>query len=470
MGMDAVAVGVWQKVAAGRGWGKVGEIQTWSTLSLEPRFNRPGLWSLTLPWGTQAVQLSKRHLLTFDFRGTRMTGVIERYGAAADENGQPLLEVSGTDALTLLSDAVGWPSPTKPLDGQTEVRYYRVGPAETVISDFVAANLVARLGYELTVAPSLGRGAEVTVNSPFDNLLAVATDKATLGGIGVRCGLVDGGSSTKATLTFECYQPRDVSARVWLSHRVGTLRTWRQTDTVPGATRAIIEAATEQTGHQIASVSTTANTLTTTSAKTNKLRTGDIVTFTGGTPPAPLELDVAYHAIRVDANTFGVAWTRTDAAEGIAIDLTSSGVGTITVTEQTRRYRQVSDIDAEAEWGRVREVLVTASGEDRNKALDEQGQQALDDQAAQTVFELETTEAAAMRYGIHYAVGDEVLVELVTGVSRTERVGAVRVTATPDSGVVVQTVPGDPDAANPLFALAALVRGLRRRVNQAQED
>jgi hypothetical protein len=84
-----------------------------------------------------------------------------------------------------------------------------------------------------------------------------------------------------------------------------------------------------------------------------------------------------------------------------------------------------------------------------------------------------------MRYGAHYGIGDTVLIELSAKtpdgadleiVSRTERVGAVKVTATPEQGLTLQVVPGDPDATSPLFQLAAIIRGLRRRVNQVQED
>jgi hypothetical protein len=568
---EPVTVGVWEYVGAE--WSLVREVRTWSTLNLEPRFNKPGPWSMSMPWNAQAATLSKRNLVTFDFRGTRVTGVVENYGASSDENGQPRLDVSGLDALTLLSDALGWASPTKEIDEQTEVRYYQTGAAETVLRDFIQVNLVDRLGYDIKFPAASGRGAAVEVNSAFSNVLAVVTDAATLGGIGVRCGLVNTTSATKAALTVEFYEPRDLSTRIRLSQKVGTLRTWKQSDTVPTGTRAIIEAAKEKEGHDVASVDVAANSITTAgNRKTkgtrdvasvdvsgnsvttknahnfgrgdrisftsgnapgplssdtdyyairvdantfkvsltkkdaqgghavdlnnngggdlkvsritiqnvdNKLRTGDIVTFTGGVPPSPLESGVGYHAIRIDDNTFKLAMTRPDARDGDNIDLTDAGSGSMSVTEETIRYRQVIMDDRELVWGRVRETLVTGSGEDKNGALDDQARESLQDSGEQSVFEIETTESTGMRYGAHYGIGDTVLIELSAKtpdgadleiVSRTERVGAVKVTATPEQGLTLQVVPGDPDATSPLFQLAAIIRGLRRRVNQVQED
>lgn len=466
---ESVRVGVWEKRAAGQGWGQVAEVQTWTDLAVAPRFNTPGPWSMTLPWNAQTARITKRHLLTVDFRGERTTCVVERFGASSAEDGRPLLNVSGLDALTLLGDALGWGSPGNTLAEQRSVRYYETGPAETVLRQLIAVNLVNRLGYEITLPASQGRGAEVTVNSPFDNVLPIVTEKATLAGIGVRAGLVNTTGNTKAEFRVEFYTPADRSQRVKLSQRVGTLRSWKQEDLLPKATRAIVQAAKEQQGREVDSVNVTANSITTKGAQ-NKLRTGDIVSFTGGTPPSPLELGIDYHAIRVDGNTFKVAWTRAEAAQGVAIDLTSTGTGRITATEETRRYRQVTAPDAETEWGRKREVLVTAAGEDRNAALDEQGQQALKDAAEASVFEIETVEAVGMRYGEHFTLGDMVQVELVTGVDKTVRVGSVQVTGSSSDGMNLKIIPGDPDSVDPLFRQAALIRALRRQAGRSQED
>ena len=565
--MPEVTVAIWEKQPAYAVWGKVGELDTWTAItSLQPRFNQPGVWSLQVPWNTQSAELAKTRLVTFDVRGFRITCVLEKFGAGSDEEGAPQLEPSGVEALALLGDALGWPTPGAALTAQTEVRYYKTGPAETILRSFVKANVADRLGYEMIFPASQGRGSTITINSAFDNVLSIVREKTGPAGLRIRTGLVDvAGSTTRAELRTWFEIPADVSRQVVLSHKAGTLRSWKEETTVPTATRAIVQAAKEQQGREIASVSVSANSLTTAGTRRttsrevdsvavaansittksahdlstgdrirfttgghpppplvedrdyyavkvdsntikvattraratsgdvvgltgpgtgtitilrityinveNKLRTGDIVTFTGGTPPAPLEVGVAYHAIRVDKNTFKVAMTRANAAKGIAIGLTDEGAGTITATEQTRRYRQVTRPAAEARWGRIRETLIPASGEDDNDALDEQAADTLADSAQQSAFEMETVETTGMRPLADYVPGDVVQVALLDeDLETTLPVGAFDITASSESGLTIQTIPGDPDGLKPLFTQARIIRALRRRTTQAQED
>lgn len=558
-----IEVGVWKKRTAGQGWGQVSEIQTWTDVSFEARFNQPGPWDLSIPIGAQVFELTKTHLVTFDYRGVRYTGTVEDFGAETDENGRPLLKVIGLDVLSWIGDALGWPTPTAPITAQTEIRWYASGPAETVLRDLISANLTNRLGYEISYPIDQGRGASVTVNSTFGNVLEIVREKVNLAGLGVRMNLVNAAQSTRADLTVEFYVPADKSVRVVLSHRVGSLRGWKQSDQIPTATRAIVQASKEQDSLDVVAVDTVANTiatptgarkivrtrqiesvntsldrittksthgfgkgdritftggtppaplvpgtdyfairvdadtlkvassvananadtalnLTTVGAGTvtinririsdldNRLRTGDIVTFTGGIPPAPLEVGVPYHAIRVNDHTFKVAMTRADALEGVAVDLTTAGSGQIQVTEESRSYREVIDDAAETEWGRKREVLVVGDAEDTEGSLDDAGLQALADAAGQSGFELETAEAEGMRYGTHYGLGDLVTVELLTGVSSVQALGAVQVSGDAESGITVKAIPGNPDAVNPMFGQAAILRGFRRQIGALQ--
>lgn len=96
----------------------------------------------------------------------RMEGpVVERAGTGP--NGAVTCTV--LDDFSQLDDILGWPDPTQPLSGQTSEYANYTAPAETVVKAAIAAN-ITRLGLPWVVAPSLGRGALVTVDIRFHSL------------------------------------------------------------------------------------------------------------------------------------------------------------------------------------------------------------------------------------------------------------------------------------------------------------
>jgi hypothetical protein len=183
-----------------------------SAFTVEPRYNAAGPWSMTLPVDMLAeydADDDVPHLVvTADFRGTRETCLIDAVEERYDDDGLPVYVLSGTTAYALLGDALGFPQPGQAVGDQTSVRWYKEGPAEDLIRDVIHANLVTRLGYNLTVAPSQGRGATVAMNSEFTPIIELVTEAAMLGGIGVRVGLVNReGSNSRADMavTFDAY-------------------------------------------------------------------------------------------------------------------------------------------------------------------------------------------------------------------------------------------------------------------------
>lgn len=81
-----------------------------------------------------------------------------------------------------------------------------------------------------------------------------------------------------------------------------------------------IQNATTKT---VTAVDTTADTITATAH--GETTSGFVVQLGGTAPPAPLTINTIYYGIYVDANTFKVAASYSDALAGIAIDLTSAG-------------------------------------------------------------------------------------------------------------------------------------------------
>lgn len=349
-----------------------------------------------MPYRPQAATIGKASLVTVDTRGQRFTGRVTTRGYSSDENGQPVLDVSGSDALSLLGGLRAWPQPDADTsswlvkqDGQTlyalpqNVAYYTdTDVAETALVRLIRAN-AARYGAPYVVGPSQGRGKSIHLHERNTNILEVAQAKCGFAGIGIRMGLVsDSPSATTAELTVEFYEPRDRSSRVKLSHRAGTLRSWKQSDNAPTATRAII----------------------------------------GGS---------------------------------------GKGVG--------RWFALLPFPDSEAEWFWPMETFVDARDTDIPETQFERGMAALTEAAEQSAFELEAAEAKGMRFGEHFVVGDLVSIDLLTGVSKVDRLNSVVLTAGSD-GVSISLRPGNPDGNDPMFRQSTITRGLRRAIRWLQQE
>ncbi|MFF1382765.1 hypothetical protein ACFVWT_04285 [Arthrobacter sp. NPDC058288] len=158
-----------------------------------------------------------------------MTGPVRLAGG--DFNAAPSLTFTVEDDFRILHNWLAWPKPTAALTGQ-DVEYRSIaGPAETVVKT-VMAEAAARLGFPLTVAPSLGRGASgkytFRFHPAYDRLFP-AVDQA---GIGVTVRQ-DG-----VGLLLDCYTPRDYPHE--LSSENGTVVGGTYSLAAPSTTRAIV--------------------------------------------------------------------------------------------------------------------------------------------------------------------------------------------------------------------------------------
>lgn len=250
---DLPQVAVWS--FEGTEWAWRGQITGYQSATVAPRLLDAGVWSLSMPYDEQALRVLADRVVTFDWRGVRlMTGLITTFNPGSDDQtGAPVLNVSGVDALAVIGWKLAYPNPavslaqqpypdpTVPITTPPAPGTYR-GPAETVVSQLVAGNLRDRAGVQVTLPPSQGRGAVVSARPRFDNLLELVTRNAKRGGIGLQMGLVNR-TGTRAAMTLTAYQPVDLTARVRLSEKAGTLRSWSQTDTAPTATAALVGGA-----------------------------------------------------------------------------------------------------------------------------------------------------------------------------------------------------------------------------------
>ncbi|WP_315913575.1 Gp37-like protein [Arthrobacter sp. lap29] len=173
--------------------------------------------------------------LGIKFRGEPlMTGPIRApSGAGPGMTGDLVYEMQSD--FRILHNVLGWPAPGKLITQQgDDGTYYSIGrrPAETVLKDVVAKNAVARLGFPLTIAPDLGRGANIEASfrmHPLYDRLFPAVDTA---GIGVSVAM------TAGRLVLDAYVP-SIYPNV-LTEQSRVIQKWSFSGTGPDATRVVI--------------------------------------------------------------------------------------------------------------------------------------------------------------------------------------------------------------------------------------
>lgn len=247
---DLPIVSVWAD--AGSQWNKVGEIAAYESLSFEPRNLEPGTWQMSLPYDDRAQALIPSRLVTIDWRGKTTTWTIETFTPSADEqSGIAMLAVGGTAGMSILGRELAWPNPANSLATQPYIDpTTTVTPvtAETFILNTITGNFVTRRGVTMTVPASGGRGATVQMRPNFDNLLELVLSavraSGTVPAFRVDVGLVrTAPGSLRANLTVVVKAPAALTGRAKLSYRVGTIRSWTQTNTAPTATRVLVAGA-----------------------------------------------------------------------------------------------------------------------------------------------------------------------------------------------------------------------------------
>lgn len=137
-------------------------------------------------------------------------------------------------------------------------------------------------------------------------------------------------------------------------------------------------------------------------------------------------------------------------------------------TGATRTIRSSSDSTATARWWRL-ERWVNQSSETSTTVMDQAAAEALASGAERAQLRAETVDTADQRYGVDYQLGDRVSVELYPGVTVTDVVRAVRLTASPDQGEVVTPLIGSSDATTDP-RLVALYRSIERRLGRLERS
>lgn len=214
-----------------------------------PVFNGIGSWTVSIPSINPVADLLRAPgagIIFSDANGTLLSGptktaVLEQ--TADDPDG--VWVISGVDDSVLLAERLAYPDPASAdANDQSQAYDVRSGAAETVIKEYVAANIGSSAGTtravaNLTVEATAGLGATVTAQARFETLQELIYPLAQSAGLGYTVNQV------ADDLVFSVYEPTDVSALVRMDLANGQLSKTNYTYASPQATRVVVGGAGE---------------------------------------------------------------------------------------------------------------------------------------------------------------------------------------------------------------------------------
>lgn len=213
------------------------------------RYNSVGAWQVRLANGSAMGELLRQP--GYGLIVTGPTGVIisgPTIGAKLEQTTDNSIGdwvIDGADDSIILEERLAYPDPSN-ADVSTQATTFdeRSGAAETVIKDYVAANISLYSATDraipyLDVELNEGRGNTVSALARFDVLQELLYNLATTGGIGYTI------EQNGSVLEFQVYEPRDLSGTIRMDLENGKLSKTEYSYLSPKATRAIVGGAGE---------------------------------------------------------------------------------------------------------------------------------------------------------------------------------------------------------------------------------
>lgn len=227
---------------------RVAELDTFESATLIPRFNAVGDWQVVAP-ATEAAQLltTPKYGLEFVRDGEvilsgPVTTRTREFGVGVDG-----YTFQGKDDQVWLSRRKASPEPATAAAPYDDSAYdVRTGAASTVIRAYVNVNagpgaVTARQVDGLAVPAVAAFGSTVTGRARWQTLIDLLAELATAGGVGFRT----------RQLTFDVYQPTDLSAAVKFSTALGNLAGFSYSDAAPEVNHVYVAGGGEGTARVI---------------------------------------------------------------------------------------------------------------------------------------------------------------------------------------------------------------------------
>ena len=227
---------VYDKEFVRQGW-----IGNPTSVTCIPRHNQVDKLTVTVP--TSHIRLdaltARGARLVAHYRGEQVfSGPIRTVEGTGPENASQITVTAEGDKR-LLWRMVGYPVPGNAITNQNALEDKRSGPAETVLKDYLTANLEGPSRWPahqlITVAEDLERGDTISAAvgmQPLADVLIPLIDQA---GIGVSVTQIPGNGNG---LLVDVYEPTSYPRP--LSEAGGTVLEWSWTRGAPTATRAIV--------------------------------------------------------------------------------------------------------------------------------------------------------------------------------------------------------------------------------------
>jgi len=220
------------------------------SLSVTPRWNAIGTATLSVDINHRMVEAltgdGSRLVIKKDGQFILSGKITQRTGEGPAVNGVLTIQVKSD--FRLLSQVLGWSVPSAALTAQTSEYYVATGHAETIVKSVVTANMVTRLGMNVTVLTDQARGAIIPdgVSFRFHPLAERLYPQVEEAGIGVTFEQHDG------TIVCEVQVPQQFP--ILLTEESGAVLAWNWTTIDPTATRVVSGGKGEGTARLFTSV------------------------------------------------------------------------------------------------------------------------------------------------------------------------------------------------------------------------
>jgi len=226
------------------------------------RYNNVGAWEMKLPAGNRLgefLRLPGYGIIvtgpddTVIFSGPTLSARLEQ----TPDNLQGDWFIIGADDSVLLNERLAYPNPTTDdVENLGQAYDARFGPAETVLKDYVSANIgpdavASRQVENLTIENDLFRGETVQGKARFDKLQELLYGLAQTGGLGYAITQANG------NLLFSVYEPEDKTSTIRMDLFNQKLSRAEYAYSVAKVTRAIVGGQGEEEWRRFVEVTNT---------------------------------------------------------------------------------------------------------------------------------------------------------------------------------------------------------------------